>query len=327
MSNIIGVRNNSTIVPYQSATKRTKEMDFTAAGLITGSGVNASAWVTARATAIAYRDSNSKWRLVFNIAGGPTSTGLRTVYTLTFASTAAVVFKNTAGFYQPVAAALPATNGGVTAYTGVNNGNVTIAHASTDQSLYSIAGDVELESEPTWAAANMEGVTAVDVYIPPASATESGIVTTGAQTIAGVKTFSSGLVCGTGNGTIANISSTTFGYTSGNFSLTGCTLAGTITFNVMRVGNIVTFSCGGTIALTAANYSLVFSPPAGYISGSNYAGSLEATGAGGCGDKARMIVGRATSSPSAKTIILDGVSDGTTSGSVGVYWTGTWQIL
>lgn len=325
MSNIIGVRNNSTIVPYQSATKSTKWITVTAATdiILTGTGITTSSIATG-AKIMAYADSNGAWFLKGAMRlNRATGSGARTIATVTFTGNYPVIFSGDQA--APVFAS--STGIACTAQAVSGAATVLIYHGSSDEGGYHLNLDCSLASKPTWADANMEGVQAVDVYIPPASATESGIVTTGAQTIAGVKTFSSGLVCGTGNGTIANISSTTFGYTSGNFSLTGCTLAGTITFNVMRVGNIVTFSCGGTIALTAANYSLVFSPPAGYISGSNYAGSLEATGAGGCGDKARMIVGRATSSPSAKTIILDGVSDGTTSGSVGVYWTGTWQIL
>lgn len=41
-----------------------------------------------------------------------------------------------------------------------------------------------------------DNVAAVDVYIPPASATEAGIVTTGAQSFAGVKTFTNGISLG-----------------------------------------------------------------------------------------------------------------------------------
>jgi hypothetical protein len=77
-----------------------------------------------------------------------------------------------------------------TAQTGISDGVVTIYHASYNSNGYQISGDVALASEPTWAAANMEGAVNASVYIPPASATETGLVSTAAQTIAGVKTFS-----------------------------------------------------------------------------------------------------------------------------------------
>jgi len=66
-----------------------------------------------------------------------------------------------------------------------NTSYFNVYHASVDETYYCISGDVILNSEPTWAAANMEGVTAVDVYIPPASAGIAGLVNNAAGNTAG----------------------------------------------------------------------------------------------------------------------------------------------
>ena len=114
-------------------------------------------------------------------------TGARTSAVITFASTYAVVFKATTNLYQAVP--FNSSNYGGTGYTTYNAATITMTHPSSDDNDYSVLGDVELNAEPTWAAANMEGVVAVDVFVPEATATVAGIVGTGAQTIAGDKTL------------------------------------------------------------------------------------------------------------------------------------------
>jgi hypothetical protein len=151
MSNIIGIRNNNTIVPYAGATKRTKEYVLT----VTGTG-----WTTVAATGFAYADSAGKWRLVFNFTGAisPAAT------TITVAI-AGVTFLNVSGFSQSCAMAGEAGKA-ARAFCQGNTGNITLDFETG--LTYGIAsGDVALNTEPTWAAANMEGVTAVDVYIAP----------------------------------------------------------------------------------------------------------------------------------------------------------------
>jgi hypothetical protein len=195
----IGIRSGNVIVPYVSTTKRTKEMDFTASGLITGAGTNTNSWGTFRAVAVAYADSTGKWRLNFNISGLCASTGVHTGYVITFSSTAVVVFKNTSAFFQPVTPYLAINNNVGVAYVNPNTADIYINHASYGESYYAVSGDVELESEPTWAAANMEGVIAADVYIAPASGATPGIVDNLAQHFHGVKDFGDGIKLNTGD--------------------------------------------------------------------------------------------------------------------------------
>jgi len=186
-TNQLGIRNSNIIVPYTAATKRTKQMDFSAAGLITGT----SSWSTTKAVALAYADSNGVWRLIFNVRG---TTSSSSAISVTFGSTAAVVFAATAA--QSVAVqcegSAPYTGSGS---TGISNANLGL-YSTTAATIWVMSGDVELASKPTWADANMEGVLPVDVYIPPASASIDGIVNTGVQSFSGVKTFTNGISLG-----------------------------------------------------------------------------------------------------------------------------------
>lgn len=168
MSDIIGVRNNSTIVPYVGATKRTKQLDITVSCLQTG-------WSTVRAKAIFYADSSGVWRMRFNIAG---SYNLASITGLTIAVTG-VTFLNVSGCFQACSGFIGATSQGVRSYVTANTGNIIleIVSASTATTA-AVSGDVELNAQPTTytTAANMEGVTAVEVYIAPASGGSSGLI-------------------------------------------------------------------------------------------------------------------------------------------------------
>jgi hypothetical protein len=182
-TNQIGIRNSNVIVPYTATTKRTKVISITNVAHLVVTGTNITANTILGAYVQAYADSNGLWRLRFNVHCPVTSTGVRTNATLTFSSTYAVTFKS--GPYQACTAFLGGSGAAVTARTTSNTAAIYIAHASAAETEYQLSGDVELESEPTWAAANMEGVLPVDVYIPPASAGIAGLVNNAAGNTAG----------------------------------------------------------------------------------------------------------------------------------------------
>jgi hypothetical protein len=71
---------------------------------------------------------------------------------------------------------------------------LALTFAATTTTFVSISGDVELNAEPTTytTAANMENVQNISAYFPPADASTTGLITSAAQTIGGVKTFADG---------------------------------------------------------------------------------------------------------------------------------------
>jgi hypothetical protein len=209
MSDIIGVRNNNTIVPYTAATKRTKEMTWTSSDVVV-SGTSFSAWTISIAKGFAYADSTGKWRLFFSVRGIGTSGGVRTVATLTFANNAAVTFAAGATDYQPVTVSLETADETYSfGYTNPSAATIYIGHNSLSAAVYAVTADVALASKPAWADANMEGVLPVDVYIAPASGAAPGIVDQNAATWNGVKTFSDGVkLGGTSNQTLKMLSLT-----------------------------------------------------------------------------------------------------------------------
>jgi hypothetical protein len=83
----------------------------------------------------------------------------------------------------------------------VNN----ISGSTATVTYVAITGSVLLNAEPTWAslgttaAAALEGVLPVDVYIAPATATSAGLVDTQAQSFAGNKTLTGFTSLGSGN--------------------------------------------------------------------------------------------------------------------------------
>jgi hypothetical protein len=105
-----------------------------------------SGWAVTRGVFVPYKTSDGAWRLRFNIVG---SFSAATITGLTVAI-AGVVFKNTSSFFQTCAAgtnAAAAASGIVTP----NTGNIVISHASILTNGVFISGDVELDSQPTWA--------------------------------------------------------------------------------------------------------------------------------------------------------------------------------
>lgn len=145
---------NNTIVPVTNLTKRTKQINLTVTH--TNPVWN---WVTDVASGIAYADSNGKWRLTFNITGSNAGTGNFTVYI------SGVIFKNGSITYQSGGATSSGT-GPALWYVTPNSNILNFVPNSGSHTEWSANGDVELESEPSWAAANMENVAGVDVYIP-----------------------------------------------------------------------------------------------------------------------------------------------------------------
>lgn len=185
MSNIIGIRNNNTIVPYIAATKRTKQLDIKA-DVTYNVGGETTGWTFTAVYAIFYADSLGNWRMRFNLRL------LRDTGSVAVTS-ATITFTNITNFQ--ITQGIIGSLGAVTAVLSVASGstkNLTLNLASTTVNILYASGDVMLSSEPTiyTTAANMEGVTAVDVYIPPASATSAGLVSTQAQTFTGQKQFS-----------------------------------------------------------------------------------------------------------------------------------------
>ncbi len=263
-SNQLGIRNSNVFVPYTASTKATKWISVTDPTHITLTGTGITTSTITRAVIKAYADSLGNWHLRFNISLTKASgTGVRTSAVITFASTYAVVFKATTNLYQAVP--FNSSNYGGTGYTTYNTATITIVHPSSDETGYSVLGDVELDSEPTWAAANMEGALPVDVYIPPASGSTAGLVDGNAQSFSGVKTFSNGISLG--NETLSTYDEGTFTvYLSDTNSIT----AG-VTATYVKIGKIVSINIPyaeinptafTTLILTTTNNATTYTWPA-----------------------------------------------------------------
>jgi hypothetical protein len=203
MSNIIGIRNNNTIVPYVGATKATKWLHFNqssgAYSLLYVSG-NGSSWTTTDCWVKFTADSSGKWTCEF-IARGISGTSAKDI-NLYLNS---VIADTTSNFYQACASGSGSADYTSSVVVGYNasTGNQIFCISPQNTTDWRLSGKFLLYTEPTTytTAANMEGVTAVDVYIPPASATSAGLVSTQAQTFAGVKTFTGNVGIGTASPT------------------------------------------------------------------------------------------------------------------------------
>jgi hypothetical protein len=107
-------------------------------------------WATLRAVGIYYQDQDGNHRLKFNISGTFTSA---TVTAQTF-TLSGVTFKNVANVYQACTGLIYASSPGafLQCITNPNASTITLLTASTASATgASVAGDVELESAPTWA--------------------------------------------------------------------------------------------------------------------------------------------------------------------------------
>lgn len=99
-----------------------------------------------RAIGIYYQDQDGNHRLKFNLRG---TVALASRSSGTLAITG-ITFKNVASFEQALCGftslGLP-----IGAYTTVNSATIGYSHATQTTDYYSISGDVELESRPSWA--------------------------------------------------------------------------------------------------------------------------------------------------------------------------------
>lgn len=241
-NNVIGIHNSNIIVPYTATTKRTKELNLAAY-------LTSPDWTCTNLFGRFECDSLGVWRFTFTgklIKNSGTRVGN---IALTFAGVdfafdqevASGGLNSGVGDYQPL---MGRANGSLSTIDIIPIG--TIAY---DRVMFS--DSVILSAEPTayTIPANMEGITAVDVIIPEANATTTGLINTAAQTIAGVKTFSNGISLG--NETLSVYDEGTF---TSNVSNVAVTISGTCKY--VRIGNAVTlylFSWATTA--TANNHS------------------------------------------------------------------------
>lgn len=226
MSNVIGVRNNNTIVSYSAATKRTKQIDLSLS-------CSQGGWTSSYAKGIIYRDSTGNWRLAFNIAGTFTAANLSTLQ-VSIDNVKPLAIQSISAFFSG-ATILGTTQSYIE--TSGTAGRITLLSTASNTNANGIyaSGDIALSEEPTTytTAANMEGVTAVDVYIPPASATESGLINTGTQTFAGAKTFNDAITPSAG----------VIGVGGSSFPSAG------------KIGEVLTYIQSGTAALTSGAWA------------------------------------------------------------------------
>ena len=170
-NNIIGVKNNNTILPYQAATRQSKWIDISAA-------VSGTNWSNTRAVARFRADSNNVWSMECNIDGQLSSQA--TVIDLVITGIAAKssvdqtgsshLWHNSAGHFP--------TARFIISNASTTNTSLYAATATPDNlTRAEFQFNVELNAEPTTytTAANMEGVTAVDVWIAPVSSGVAGI--------------------------------------------------------------------------------------------------------------------------------------------------------
>lgn len=233
----IGARSGSQIIPYSGATKRTKEVNLTI-GTVTTSAGNVSSPLVRRAVAVFYADSNGVWRMRFNVRITFTAITCTTVTVpvtgVLFKSQSGSFYQSTSGFFDIAAP--------IQCFAFANTANLYATLASTNISAVGFSGDVELESEPTayTTADYMEGVVDASIYIPPADASTTGLLTHEAQTIGGVKDFAAGIKLATGT-TLSNYTESAEG-DLGTITWTGTPPSGGIQYKKYRynrVGNQV----------------------------------------------------------------------------------------
>lgn len=168
-TNLLGIPTSNVFVPYTAATKRTKEVTISITSAQTG-------WSTVRCVGVFYADSAGSWRLSFNLVAtfSDLSAGAKTI-TATMPN---VVFHASAT-RQALALSTNTTTVAARAYVTGNGSDITVVISEGNTITgFQVSGDVELNTEPTayTIAANMEGVLPVDVFIPPASASISGLL-------------------------------------------------------------------------------------------------------------------------------------------------------
>ena len=225
-TNQLGIRNSNIIVPYQAATKQTKQLslvkttDITAA-VVAGTALDSS--YTVNTSVKFYADSAGVWKMNLQgkiAAGGAGSN--RTGVVLTFVKSS-IKFSSV---IQGLGVAVPSIGTSTETSTTANSNTITIYTSSATATAWTFTIDLLLEQEPTdyTIPANMEVVLPVSVYIPPASAGIAGLVNNVVGNTAGTpilgKTDGQAVASGHVGATIEFITTT---------AVTGSTTAGTYT--------------------------------------------------------------------------------------------------
>jgi hypothetical protein len=180
MGTITTARAGNVIVPYQSATKRTRQVNI-------GSSVTPSVGTisSSQLLAIFYADSSGNWRMQCSGKIDFTGNVDFTSQQLTFA-----IGANFSSIEQ-LFTLVGYSSGYGTAYqlgAKVESSNfVSFLTPSTTVRYLQIDADVALAGEPTTytTPANMEGVVAADVYVEPAAVGTAGLINNAAGNTAG----------------------------------------------------------------------------------------------------------------------------------------------
>ena len=224
----VGKLAGNAIVPYSQSTKRTKWIDVTVTG--------ASATTISNSgdlEALFYADSSDNWfvrlRGTFIIVATATSAAMTLADIVIKDASTSVVSTYGAGGNI-------AGSGGSLA---VRTTNIITVFSSATNTIWGIDILIPLASEPTTytTTANMEASTQADIYIEPASATQSGLVNTSAQSFAGVKTFNDGIVFTGGGSTLDWYQEDTW---TPVFKVGGAVVTNSaVIANYTRIGNVV----------------------------------------------------------------------------------------
>lgn len=227
---------------------------------VTGTG-----WTTNRATGTPYQDASGVWHLRFNISGAFAAQASSNIFIL---SVSGVTFKNTSGHYQAVSvfnnSAQVASMPSLSASAQPNSGSINVYWNGTVgfNNAWSLSGDVELESLPTWATSSTSQTV---VSLANATSLWSG-------KISGTWTHSSGGQSDFGAGSGISLSSGT-SLNFGTVSAAGSSLPG-ITFTNSRLGAYLIcatpeWAAGSSVQtqLTLTDGSAVTIPGSGPIDG------------------------------------------------------------
>ena len=185
----VGKLAGNAIVPYSQSTKRTKEITLTAT-TVDGSTISLQEII-----GYAYADSADKWWLEVTGRITITTTEANLKFTLSGIQVRNIVNSVNSYWTTGTAAGNVGIAGGVYSFEhdhATTPSWIQLTPASS-QSTFAFDSRIPLESKPTWADANMEASTQADIYVEPASATQSGLVNTSAQSFAGLKDFTQGV--------------------------------------------------------------------------------------------------------------------------------------
>lgn len=137
-------------------------------------GGGAASWTTTECWVRFVADSNGKWVCEFNARGTTDSVAAGTIYLNS------VTADSTSNFFQACSAGSGSSTFTATCIAGYSAtyGNTLFLNAPQATTDWRLSGRFLLQSEPTiyTTAANMEGVLAADVFIPPAAAGIAGLV-------------------------------------------------------------------------------------------------------------------------------------------------------